>query len=171
MGLVPSTSIHIASSISNEMRPRFKKTGDVNFSEKSFPLASVLPLVNVNQTDVIDLFSDLSHLTLGHLSSFSSRPSMNVTKGPEYAVTRNFLDFTRADIDFCHCLSPYCLNDQVVASCLVLTLKGRGTLLHIQKSIVAFFFRNNEKGEKNDDPISYNASSNFVFFLLTVSYS
>ena len=148
------------------MRPRFKKTGDVNFSKKSFPLASVLPLVDVNQRDVIDLFRDLSHLTLGHLSSFSSSPLMNVTKGPEYAVTRNFLDFTRADIEFRHCLSTYCLNDQVVASCLVLILKGPWyTFAHTEiDSGVFFVIMKKEKKMMIRLHTTLHASSNFVFF-------
>ena len=59
-----------------------------------------------------------------HVNIIPSRPLTSITKGPKYAVTRNFYNSVQADMDFFHCLSPYCFSDQVVTSCMVLLLKG-----------------------------------------------
>ena len=57
------------------------------------------------------------------MSNIPSRPLTSITKGPEYAVTRNFTNSVQADTDLRYCLSPYCFNDQVVTSCMGLLLK------------------------------------------------
>ena len=53
-----------------------------------------------------------------------SRPQTIITKGPEYAVTRNFTDSVQADMNFRYCLSPSCFNDQVVMSWMGSLKKG-----------------------------------------------
>ena len=47
-----------------------------------------------------------------------------MTKGPEYAVTRSFPNSVQADVDFRHCLNPYCFEDQVVITCISLINQG-----------------------------------------------
>ena len=65
---------------------------------------------------VIKLFSDYSCFTWERVNCILPRPLTNITKGPEYAGTRNFADSVQTEMNFCHCFSRYCLNDRVVAS-------------------------------------------------------
>ena len=52
------------------------------------------------------------------------RPLKGITKGPQYAVTRSFINSIQADMNFSHCLSPYCFRNQIVTSCMGLSIKG-----------------------------------------------
>ena len=80
--------------------------------------------VIVKPTGVIKLFCDHPNLTWNHSIYIPSRPLTGITKGPQYAVTRNFVNSIQADMNFSHCLSPYCFLDQVVTSCMGLLIKG-----------------------------------------------
>ena len=57
------------------------------------------------------------------MNNIPSRPLTNITKGPQYAVTRNFANSFQGDIKFNHCLSLYCFLDQIVTSCMGLLIK------------------------------------------------
>ena len=70
------------------------------------------------------LFCDHLNLTWEHVNNIPSRPITSITKGTEYAVTRNFTNSVRTDMNFRHCLSPYCFGDQVITSCKGLLRKG-----------------------------------------------
>ena len=83
-----------------------------------------MPSVNVKPTCVLKLFCDHPNSTWEHVINITSRPLSNITKGPQYAVTRNFTKSIRADMHFSHCLSPYSFIDQVITSCMGLLLKG-----------------------------------------------
>ena len=69
------------------------------------------------------LFCDHPKLTSEQVNIIPSRPLTSFTKGPEYAITRNFKNSVEADIDFRYCLSPYCFSDHVVTSCIGLFKK------------------------------------------------
>ena len=74
------------------------------------------------------------------LNNIFSRPLNNITKGPQWAVTGNFANSIQADMDFHHCLSPYCFIDQAVTSCMGSKIKGaRFTLAHTETGVGASF--------------------------------
>ena len=52
-----------------------------------------------------------------NVNNVRCRPLTSFTKRPENAVTRNFSNFVRADMEFRYCLSPFCFSDQVVKRC------------------------------------------------------
>ena len=70
------------------------------------------------------MFCDHPNLTWEHVNKIPSRPLTNITKGPQYAVTRNFVNSLQADMNFSYCLSPYCFIDQLVTSCMGLLING-----------------------------------------------
>ena len=72
----------------------------------------------VKPTGVLKLFCDHPNLTCKHVNNIPSRPLTIVTKGPEYAVTRNFTISIKTDMYFCHCLCQYDFIDQVITSCM-----------------------------------------------------
>ena len=120
---VPANPVHSETSIINENWPRFIIVSDYNFTA-NFPLVPcILSSVNVKRKGVLKLFCDHPNLTWKHVNNISSRPLTNITKGPLFAVTRNFTDSVRADTDFCYCFSLYCFSDQVVMSCMGLSIK------------------------------------------------
>ena len=53
-----------------------------------------------------------------------SRPLTGITNGPDYTVTRDFVNSTQADMNFQHCHTPYCFIDQVITSCMGLLING-----------------------------------------------
>ena len=123
-GPVPINSVNIEPSIINENWPRFNIFSDVNFTVNSRLVPCILSRVNVKPTGVLKLFCDHPNSTWDHVNNIPSRPLSNNTKGPEYAVTRNFTISIQADMDFSHCLSTYCFIDQVITSCMGLLIKG-----------------------------------------------
>ena len=80
--------------------------------------------VNVKPKGVFKLFCDLPNLTWNNVNNIPSRPLTGITKGPQYAVTRHFVNSIQADMNFNHCLSPYCFLDQIATSCMGLLIKG-----------------------------------------------
>ena len=80
--------------------------------------------VNVKPTGVLKLLCDHPNSTWIHVTSILSGPLTGITKGPQYAVTRSFINSSQADMNFSHCLFPYCFRDQIVTSCMGLLIKG-----------------------------------------------
>ena len=117
-------SVNIEPSIINENWPRFNKISDNNFTVNSPLVLCILSSVNVKPTVVLKPFYDRPNLTWEHVSNIPSRPLTNITKGPQYAVTRNFANSIQVDMDFRFCSSPYCFNDQVVSICMGLLIEG-----------------------------------------------
>ena len=74
--------------------------------------------VDVKPTGVLELFCDQPNLTWDHVNNIRSRPLTSITKGPQYAVTGQFVSSIQANKNFSHCLSPYCFLDQIVTSCM-----------------------------------------------------
>ena len=80
--------------------------------------------VDVKPTGVLKLFCDHPNLNWDHVKNIPSRPLTGITKGPQYAVTRQFVNSVQADMNFSYCLSPYSFIDQVVTSCMGLLING-----------------------------------------------
>ena len=118
------TPVNIEPSIIDENWPRFNIISDVNFTVNSPLVPCVLSGVNVKPMGVLKLFCDHPNLTWEHVNNIPSRPLINITKGPQNAVTRNFTNSVQADMDFRYCLSPYCFNDHVVTSRMGLLIKS-----------------------------------------------
>ena len=123
-GPAPINPVNIEFSDINENWPRFNLISDVNFTVNSRFFPCILSGVNIKPTGVLKLFYDLSKLTWNHVNNITSRPLTGITKGPQYAVTRNFVNSIQADMNLSHCLSPYCFLDQIVTSCMGLLIKG-----------------------------------------------
>ena len=123
-GPPPINPVNIEDSLINENWPRFKNISDVNFAVNSPLVPCILSGVNVRPTGVLKVFCDHPNLTWNHLTNIPSRPLTGITKGPEYAVTRSFVNTIQADMNFSHCLSPYCFRYQIVTSCMGLLIKG-----------------------------------------------
>ena len=99
-------------------------------------------------TGVLKLFCDHPNLTWDHVNNIPSRRLSNITKGPQYAVTRNFVNSLQADMNFSHCVSHYFFLDQTITSCMGLFIKGpRLTFDHTEIGGVASFALLN-KGKK-----------------------
>ena len=122
----PSTinPVNIEDSLINENWPRFDNISDVNFTVNSPLVPCILSSVDVKPTGVLKLFCTHPNLTWDHLNNIPSRPSTGITKGPQYAVTRQFINAIQADLNFRHCLSPCCFFDQTVTSCMGLLING-----------------------------------------------
>ena len=97
---------NIGDSLINEIWPRFHVISNVNFTVNSPLVPCILSVVNVKPTGVLKLFCDHLNLAWNHLNNIPSRPLTGITKCPQYAVTRNFVNSMHADMNFSHCLSP-----------------------------------------------------------------
>ena len=123
-GPTPINPVNIESSVVNENWPRFNIFSDVNFTVSFSLVPCILCGVNVKPRGVLKLFCDHPNLTWNHVTNIASRPLTGITKGPQYAVTRNFVNSIQADTNFSHCLSRSCFLDQIVTSCMGLLIKG-----------------------------------------------
>ena len=124
LGLPSINPVNIEDSLINENWPRFNVISAVNYTVNSPLNLCILSGVDVKPTGVMKLFCDHPNLTRNHVNNIPSRPLTGITKGPQYAVTRSFINSIQADMIFSHCLSPYCFRDQIVTSCMGLLIKG-----------------------------------------------
>ena len=97
---------------------------DVNFTVNSPLVPCILSSVNVKPTGLLKLFCDHPNLTWDNVNIIPSRPLTNITKCPQYAVTRNFVNSIQADMNFSLYLSSSCFFDQIVTNCMGLLIKG-----------------------------------------------
>ena len=116
--------VNVEPSIINENWPRFSIISKVNFTLNSLLVPCILSSVDVKPTGVLKPFCDHPNLTWNHVNVNPSCPLTNITKGPQYAVTRNFVKSPQPDMNFSHRLSPYCFLDKIVRSCMGLLIKG-----------------------------------------------
>ena len=123
-GPPPINPVNIQDSLINENWPRFIVISDVNLTVNSPLVPCILSGVNVKPTGLLKVFCDHPSLTWNHVNNIPSRPLTGITTGPEYAVTRSFINSVQADMNFSHCLSPVCFRDQIVTSCMGLLIKG-----------------------------------------------
>ena len=124
-GPMPINPVHIADSLINENWPRFDIISDVNFTVNSPLVPCILSGVNVKPKGVLKLFCDHPNLTWNYVNNIPSRPLTGITKGPQYAVTHQFVNSIQTDMNFNHCISPFCSLDQIVTSCMGLLINGR----------------------------------------------
>ena len=123
-GPVPNNPVNIEDSIFSENWPRFDIISDVNFTANSPLVPCILWSVDVKPTGVLRLSCHHHNSTWDHVNSIPSRSLTSITKGPQYAVTRQFVNSIQADMNFNHCLSLYCFLDQIVTSCMGLLING-----------------------------------------------
>ena len=123
-GPVPNNPVKIEPSIININWSCVNVISDVNFTVNCPFIPCILSNVNKKPMGVIQLFCDHPDSTWEHVNIIPSRALTNITKGPEYTVSRDFTNSVPADMDFRHCLSPYCFIDQVFFSCMGLLMKG-----------------------------------------------
>ena len=123
-GPAPINPINVEPSVINENWPRFNILSDNDFTVNSTFVPCILSGVNVKPKGVIKLFCDHPNLAWNHVKNIPSRPLTGITKGPQYAVRRSFVNSIHADMNFSHCLSPYCFLDQIITSCMGLLIKG-----------------------------------------------
>ena len=123
-GPMPINPVHIEDSLINEIWPRFDIISDGNLTVNSPLVPCILSGVNLKSKGVLKLFCDHPSLTWNHVNNIPSRPLTGITKGPQYAVTRQFVNSIQADMNFNHYLSPYCFVDQIVTSCMGLLMNG-----------------------------------------------
>ena len=116
-GPPPTNPVNIVDSLINENWPRFNIFSDVNFTVNSPLVPCILSGVNVKPTAVLKVFCDHPNITWNHVNIIPSRPITGITKGPQYAVTRSFINSIQADMSFSRCLSPYCFHGQKVTGC------------------------------------------------------
>ena len=123
-GPLPINPVNVEPSNINENWPRFNIISDVNFTANSPLVPCILSGVIVKPTGILELFCDHPNLTWNHVNNIPSRPLTGITKGPQYAVRRSFVNSIQANVNFSHCLSPYCFLDQIVTSCMGLLIEG-----------------------------------------------
>ena len=122
-GPPPINPVNIEDSLINENWPRFNSISDDNFTVNSPLVPCILSGVNVKPTTVLKVFCDHPKLTWNHLTNIPSRLLTGITKGPEYAVTRSFINSIQADMNFSHSLTPYCFFDHISTSCMGLLIR------------------------------------------------
>ena len=139
-GPPPFSPVNIEDSLNNESWPRFDFISDFNFTVISPLVPCILSIVDVKTTGVLKLFCDHPTLTWDHVNNIPSRPLTSITKGPQYGVTRQFVNSIQADMNFSYCFSPYCFLDQIVTSCIGLIINGPWfTYAHTEIGGGAFF--------------------------------
>ena len=106
VGLVPINSVNIEHSIMRASWPRSNIISDADFTVNCPFGPCTLSKNNVKPTGLLQLFFDHPTLTWEHVNNMPSRPLTNITKRPQYAVTRNFAYSIQTDIDLSHDLSP-----------------------------------------------------------------
>ena len=127
-GPVPLNHVHIEPSFFQKNWPHLNILSDVNFTVNSPLVPCLSSSVNVKPTRVKKLFCDHLNLTCELVKNVPSGPLTIIIKGPQYAVTHNFANSIQTDMDFRHCLSPYCFLAQVVTSFMGFSIKR--TVVH-----------------------------------------
>ena len=78
--------------------PRFDNYSDVNFTAESPLVPCILSSVDLRLTDVLRLFCNHPNSTWDHVNNIPSRPLTSITKGPQYAVTSQFVHPSRYEL-------------------------------------------------------------------------
>ena len=110
--------------IIHELWPRFSTISPVNFNSISPPQPCILAGVNVQPRGILKQLSDKPGLVWADFGNIPNYPLFNITKGPEYSVTREFINSMQGDMDFANCLTSFSFLDQIVTSCIGLLVQG-----------------------------------------------
>ena len=108
----------------HELWPRFPTISPVNFNSISPPQPCILSGVNTEPRGILKQFSDQSNLTWADLENIPDHPLINITEGPKYSVTRDFINSMQGDMDFVNCITSFSFVDQIVTSCIGLLIQG-----------------------------------------------
>ena len=101
-GPVLNNPVNIEPSIIDENWPCFNIISNVNFIVNSSLVQCMLSSVNVKPTGVSKLFCDYPNLIWEHVKNIPSRPLTNLTKVPQFVLTRYFAVSIKADMVFSH---------------------------------------------------------------------
>ena len=123
-GPAPINTVNFEFSNINENWHCLNNISDVNFTVNSPLVPCILSGVKVNPKGVIKLTCDHPNVTWDHVNNVLSGPLTGITKGPQHAVTRSFVNSIQADMNFSHCLFRYCFRDQKITNCMGLLIKG-----------------------------------------------
>ena len=88
------------------------------------PQPYILSGVNAQPRSVLKQLSDKSDLTWADFENDPDHPLINITKGPDYSVTREFINSMQGDMDFANCLTSFSFPDQIVTSSVGLLVHG-----------------------------------------------
>ena len=80
--------------------------------------------MNAQPKGVLKQLSDKSDLTWVDFENGIDHPLMNITKGPDCSVTREFVNSMQVDTDFANCLTSFSIIDQIVTSCIGSLVQG-----------------------------------------------
>ena len=70
------------------------------------------------------VLKQLSDSTWADFENVSDHPLINITKGPDYSVTREFINSMQGDMDFANCLTSFSITAQIVNICIYLLVQG-----------------------------------------------
>ena len=93
----PSTSDF---AVIHEIWPRFSTLNNINFDSNSPQQPRILAGVDVQPSGVLKHLSDKSDLIWSDFENIPSHNLINITKEPDYSVTREFINSMHGDIDF-----------------------------------------------------------------------
>ena len=110
--------------IIHELWLRFSTISPVNFISISPPQPCILSGLSAQPRSVLKKLSDKSDLTWADFENVPDHPLINITKGPDYAVTRDFINCMQGDMDFANCLTSFSFTDQIVANSVSLLVQG-----------------------------------------------
>ena len=97
--------------ITHELWPRLPTISPVNFNSISPPQPCFLAGVNTEPRGVLKQLSDQSNSTWADLEKITDHPLINITEGPKYSVTREFINSMQGDMDFVNCITSFSFVD------------------------------------------------------------
>ena len=80
--------------------------------------------MNAPPRGVLKLLSDKYDLTWADFENLPDHLLINIRKGPDYSVTREFINSMQGDMDFANFLKSVSFTDQIVISCVGLLVQG-----------------------------------------------
>ena len=117
----PSTSDF---AVIHEIWPRYNTQFNINFDSVSHPQPCIRSGVDVQPRGVLKHLFHKSGSIWSDFENILSHNLLDITKGPDYSVTREFLNSMQGDMDFSNCLNSVSFADQIVTSCVALLING-----------------------------------------------
>ena len=107
-----------------ELWPRFPTLNNINFDSISPPQPCITAGVDVRPRGVLKQLSDKYDLIWSDFKSIPSHNLINLSKGPDYSVTQEFINSMKGDKDFFNCWNSFSFVDPIVTSCVGLLING-----------------------------------------------
>ena len=104
----------------HELWPRFPTISPANFNSISPSQSCSFAGVNTEPRGILKQNSDQPILIWTDFGP----PLINITKRPEYSVTREFINSMHGDMDFVNCITSLSIVDQIVTSRIRLLIQG-----------------------------------------------